>query len=104
MGTPDVWGRMSSLGGSVVDLTSESLELAFDVGRAPFTEDEYEGFQNTLLGIIQDNLIGGIMMSAIGPEGVGGEIIEGLPEVVKRPIRVLTDEVLGPIDAWQLPG
>ena len=101
MGTPDVWGRMSQLGGSVVDLTSESLELAFDVGRAPFTEDEYEGFQNTLLGIIQDNLIGGIMMSAIGPEGVGGEIIEGLPEVVKRPIRVLTDEVLGPIDAWQ---
>ena len=89
MAAPDVWGRMSQIGGAVLDLSAGSLELFFDIARAPISPDEYEGFQNTLLGIIQDNLIGGVMMSAIGPEGVGGEIIEGLPEGVRKPLSLI---------------
>ena len=58
------WSRVSGIGGAAVDHAAAWGDLAVDIARAPFTEDEYEGFQNTLLGIIQDDLIGNVMMSA----------------------------------------
>jgi len=95
------WDRISKIAGAVVDHGEAWKDLTFDVVRAPFTEDEYEGFGNTLLGIIQDDVVGGLMMTAIGPEGIGGQTIGAIPEEIREPIGTFTTEVLGHVDAWQ---
>ena len=95
------WSRVSGIGGAAVDHAAAWGDLAVDIARAPFTEDEYEGFQNTLLGIIQDDLIGNVMMTAIGPEGIGGQTIGAIPEEIRKPIGTFTSEVIGRVDAWQ---
>ena len=95
------WDRISKIAGAVVDHGEAWKDLTFDVVRAPFTEDEYEGFGNTLLGIIQDDVVGGLMMTAIGPEGIGGQTIGAIPEEIREPVGTFTTEVLGRVDAWQ---
>ena len=81
----------------VISRIDEIWDAGFEVGRtgvgtisdlvqAPFTDDEYEGFVGTLWGIAKDRTAEQIV-NLIGPEGVGGEIIEGLPEGVRGPGR-----------------
>jgi hypothetical protein len=99
MGSPDFFGRLGQIGGAFVDHGAAWGDFVGDVVRSPV--DIYQdGFTDTLLKIIQDDVIGGLMMTAIGPEGVGGEIIEGLPGVIKEPVSSAVG-VLGEIDAWQ---
>jgi hypothetical protein len=99
MGSPDFFGRLGQIGGALLDHGSAWGDFIGDVARSPV--DIYQdGFTDTLLKIIQDDVIGGLMMTAIGPEGVGGEIIEGLPGVIKEPVSAAVG-VLGEVDAWQ---
>lgn len=85
--------------GSVFNRIDEIWDAGFEVGRtgvgtigdlvqAPFTDDEYEGFIGTLWGVTKDRGADQIV-NLIGPEGVGGEIIEALPEGVRGPGRSL---------------
>lgn len=99
MGSPDFFGRLGQIGGAVLDHGAAWGDFIGDVVRSPV--DIYEdGFTETLLKIIQEDVIGGLMMTAIGPEGIGGEIIEGLPGAVKEPVSSAVG-VLGQVDAWQ---
>ena len=50
---------------------------------------------------MQDNVIGGVLSSAIGPEGALGSAIGALPEEIRAPVRSFNNEVLGRVDAWQ---
>ena len=95
------YDRIGKIASGVVDLGSEVVELGIDIAKAPFVEDEYEGIGNTIIGIMQDNVIGGVLSSAIGPEGALGSAIGALPEGVRAPIRSFNNEVIGRIDAWQ---
>ena len=99
MGSPDFFGRLSQIGGAFIDHGEAWGDFIGDIVRSPV--DIYQdGFTDTLLKIIQDDVIGGLMMTAIGPEGIGGEIIEGLPGVIKEPVSSAVG-VLGEVDAWQ---
>ena len=95
------YDRIGKIASGVVDLGSEVVELGIDIAKAPFVEDEYDGIGNTILGIMQDNIIGGVLSTAIGPEGALGSAIGGLPEGIRAPIRTFNDEVIGRVDAWQ---
>lgn len=95
------YDRIGKIASGVVDLGGEVVELGIDVVKAPFVEDEYEGIGNTILGIMQDNVIGGVLSSAIGPEGALGSAIGALPEEIRAPVRSFNNEVLGRVDAWQ---
>ena len=95
------YDRIGKIASGVVDIGSEVVELGIDIAKAPFVEDEYEGIGNTIIGIMQDNVIGGVLSTAIGPEGALGSAIGGLPEGVRAPIRSFNNEVIGRIDAWQ---
>jgi hypothetical protein len=83
----------------VFNRIDEIWDAGFEVGRtgvgtigdlvqAPFTDDEYEGFIGTMWGVAKDRGADQIV-NLIGPEGVGGEIIEALPEGVRAPGRSL---------------
>lgn len=99
MGSPDFFGRLGQIGGAFIDHGEAWGDFIGDIVRSPV--DIYQdGFTDTLLKIIQDDVIGGLMMTAIGPEGIGGEIIEGLPGVIKEPVSSAVG-VLGEVDAWQ---
>jgi hypothetical protein len=95
------WDRLSKIAGAVVDHAEAWKDLSFDIVRAPFTDDEYEGFGNTILGIVQDDVVGGLLGTAIGPEGIGGQAIGAIPEEIRQPVGTFTTEVLGRVDAWQ---
>lgn len=95
------YDRIGKIAGGVMDLGSELIELNIDIVKSVVTEDEYDGIGNTIVGIVQDNVIGGVLASAIGPEGALGSAIGGLPEAVRAPIRSFNDEVLGRVDAFQ---
>mgnify|MGYP001191176558 CR=1 FL=1 len=95
------WDRLSKIAGAVVDHGEAWKDLSFDIVRAPFTDDEYEGFGNTILGIVQDDVVGGLLGTAIGPEGIGGQVIGAIPEEIRQPVGTFTTEVLGRVDAWQ---
>ena len=95
------YDRIGKIAGGVLDLGTEIVELNIDIAKSIVMEDEYEGLGNTIIGIVQDNLIGGVLSSAIGPEGALGSAIGGLPEAVRAPIRTFNNEVLGRVDAFQ---
>ena len=78
------WDRLSKIAGAVVDHGEAWKDLSFDIVRAPFTDDEYEGFGNTILGIVQDDVVGGLLGTAIGPEGIGGQVIGAIPEEIRQ--------------------
>ena len=66
------YDRIGKIAGGVLDLGSEIVDLNIDIVRSVVTEDEYDGIGNTIIGIVQDNVIGGVLASAIGPEGALG--------------------------------
>ena len=65
------------------------------------TQDEYEGVAGTIWGSWNDNVLGegGVLQSAIGPEGVGGEIIDAMPDPVKDIGRPIFNATFDTIDA-----
>ena len=68
-------------------LTESSVEFFTDVlGEFVGTQDDYDGLAGTIWGSWNDNVLGegGVVESAIGPEGVGGEIIEAIPESIRK--------------------
>ena len=65
------------------------------------TQDEYDGVAATIWGSWNDNVLGegGVLQSAIGPEGVGGEIIDSMPDSVKEVGRPIFNATFDTIDA-----
>ena len=93
--------RIGKIVGGFADLGAEVGELTFDIVKAPFVEDEYDGIAATVNGILKENLIKGVLGSAFGPEGGIGSTIGAIPEEVRSPIRQFVVPVLGQIDALQ---
>ena len=60
-----------------------AVNTVVDLAEAPFTDDEYEGFLSTIWGITV-NRGAEMVQNLIGPEGVGGELIEALPEPIRH--------------------
>ena len=84
--------RFGNIANAAWQGTDSAFEFLTDILQE-FTgsQDEYDGMVGTIWGSWNDNVIGegGVLQSAIGPEGVGGEIIDALPNPVKdvgRPI------------------
>ena len=63
--------------------------------------DDYDGVVGTIWGSWNDNILGegGVLQSAIGPEGVGGEIIDSMPGIVKETGRPIFNATFDTIDA-----
>ena len=63
--------------------------------------DDYDGIVGTIWGSWNDNILGegGVLQSAIGPEGVGGEIIDSMPGFVKETGRPIFNATFDTIDA-----
>ena len=96
-----ILSRIGKIASGFTNFGSELVELAVDTVRAPFTEDEYDGVAATIVGITQDNLISGVLASAVG-EGSPLEATVGvIPEKYRKPVRTFSNEVLGAVDAWQ---
>mgnify|MGYP001159802309 CR=1 FL=1 len=95
------YDRIGKIVGGFADLGAEVGELTFDIVKAPFVEDEYDGVAATVNGILKENLIKGVLGSAFGPEGGIGSTIGAIPEEVRSPIRQFVVPVLGQIDALQ---
>ena len=80
-----------------LDFGVELTELGYDTVRAPFADDRSAAFKS----VLEDNLISGVLATAIGPEGPIGAGIAILPEQFRKPVRLFNDEILGPLDVWQ---
>ena len=77
-----VFNRLDEIWDAGFELGRTAVGTIGDLAQAPFTDDEYEGFVGTLWGITKDRGAAGIG-NLIGPEGIGGEIIEAIPESVR---------------------
>ena len=80
MGIPS---RASGIANAAFQATASGVELFTDIVRGVVDdEDEYDGIAGTIWGSWNDNVLGegGVLQSLMGPEGVGGQIIGGLPE------------------------
>ena len=97
----DILGRMGKIVGGFTNIASETVELGWDVIRSPFTEDEYDGVAATIVGITQDNLISGVLASAVGEGSPLEAAVGAIPEDYRTPVRKFTNDVLGAVDAWQ---
>ena len=68
-------------------LTESGVEFFTDI-LWEFTgdNDDYDGAAGTIWGSWNDNVLGegGVVDSLIGPEGIGGEIIEAIPETIRQ--------------------
>ena len=93
--------RVSGIGMGFYNLGSEIVETGWDTIRSVFTPDEYEGVGGTIVGIVQDNLISGVMQSAFGQGSALEQAVGAIPGEVRAPIGTFTNEVLGRVDAFQ---
>ena len=96
-----ILSRMGKIVGGFTNIASETVELGWDVIRSPFTEDEYDGVAATIVGITQDNLISGVLASAVGEGSPLEAAVGAIPEDYRTPVRKFTNDVLGAVDAWQ---
>jgi len=65
------------------EVARTGVNTALDIAQAPFTDDDYEGFVGTILGVTLDRG-SEALEHLIGPEGVGGVLIGALPEPVRK--------------------
>jgi hypothetical protein len=93
--------RVSGIATGFYTLGSEIVETGWDTIRSVFTPDEYEGVGDTIVGIIQDNLISGVMGSAFGQGSALEQTVGAIPEKARAPISTFTNEVLGRVDTFQ---
>ena len=82
-------------------LTESGVEFFTDI-LWEFTgdNDDYDGAAGTIWGSWNDNILGegGVVDSAIGPEGIGGEIIEAIPEVIRKSTGPIFNQAFDVID------
>jgi hypothetical protein len=93
--------RVGGIIGGFTNLGGEIVETVWDTARSVVTPDEYEGVGDTILGIVQDNLISGVMQAAFGEGSALEQTVGVIPGAVRAPIATFTSEVLGKVDAWQ---
>ena len=78
-----IYSRLDKIWDAGFEVGRISVNTIIDIAEAPFTDDEYEGFKQTALGIA-GRRAAELLQATIGPEGVGGSIIGALPEPVRR--------------------
>ncbi len=93
--------RVGGIIGGFTNLGEEIVETVWDTARSVVTDDEYEGVGDTILGIVQDNLISGVMQAAFGEGSALEQTVGVIPGSVRAPIATFTNDVLGTVDAWQ---
>ena len=82
--------RIREIAGAAGKAGGDLAGFVGDLVTAPFVEDEFEKFWPTVKGVAGKRLLGneeygpGYVPHMIGPEGVIGEVIEGLPEGLRE--------------------
>lgn len=89
----DIWGGATDIVEGSVNIVTD---LVGGVG-GELLDGDISGAAGELFGTIQDDLIGGVLQGAIGPEGIGGGLIGALPEWVRAPGRSIITPTL---EAW----
>ena len=79
-----MWGisRIGKLWDAGFEVGRTAVNTVVDLAEAPFTEDEYDGFLDTMWGITSEST-GNQLENLFGPEGVGGVLIGAIPEPVR---------------------
>ena len=91
-----LWNFISKIGKGAFNTGVQSIDFVTDIAQEALPgRDEYEGsgIADTIWGSFNDNILGegGVMQSAIGPEGVGGTIIGAIPESARKPMKSVID-------------
>jgi len=91
-----LWDGIVKVAKGLFDTGVQSVDFVTDIAQEALPgRDEYEGegVWDTIWGSFNDNILGegGALQSAIGPEGVGGTIIGGIPESVRKPMKSVID-------------
>ena len=91
-----LWNFISKIGKGAFNTGVQSIDFVTDIAQEALPgRDEYEGsgIADTIWGSFNDNILGegGVMQSAIGPEGVGGTIIGAIPESARKPMKNVID-------------
>ena len=85
--------RVGGIIGGFTNLGGEIVETVWDTARSVVTDDEYEGVGDTILGIVQDNLISGVMQAAFGEGSALEQTVGVIPGAVRAPIATFTSEL-----------
>ncbi len=96
MGLGNLWDGVVKVSKGLFNTGVQSVDFVNDIIKEALPgRDDYEGegIIDTVWGSFNDNILGegGAMQSAIGPEGVGGTIIGGIPESVRQPMKSVID-------------
>ncbi|MBP01100.1 MAG: hypothetical protein CMG34_07795 [Candidatus Marinimicrobia bacterium] len=75
--------RIGKLWDAGFEVGRTAVNTVVDLAEAPFTEDEYDGFLDTIWGVSKDRGVE-LMQHTIGPEGVGGVLIGALPKPIRE--------------------
>ena len=91
-----LWDGVVKVAKGLFNTGVQSVDFVTDIAQEALPgRDEYEGegVWDTVWGSFNDNILGegGALQSAIGPEGVGGTIIGGIPESVRKPMKSVID-------------
>ena len=79
--------RIEKIVDATVNLAESRVNMVLDIVTAPFTDDEYEGFTDTVRGIAGQQ-VGEEMRHTLGPGGSVEVAVGGLPEqLVRKPLR-----------------
>tara|TARA_B100000700_G_scaffold11235_1_gene11436 strand:+ start:4564 stop:9897 length:5334 start_codon:yes stop_codon:yes gene_type:complete len=79
--------RIEKIVDAAVDLSTARVNTVLDIVTAPFTDDEYEGFTDTVRGIANQH-VSDEMVHTLGPGGSVEVAVGGLPEqLVRKPLR-----------------
>ena len=73
------------IGSGVAGVADNVVGIPVDLGQAVFSEDEYEGFRGTLMGIAVDRG-SGVLENAFGPDEGFGAAIRTLPRGFRQPL------------------
>ena len=91
-----LWNFIEKIAKGAFNTGVQSVDFVTDIAQEALPgRDEYEGsgIADTIWGSFNDNVLGegGVMQSAIGPEGVGGTIIGAISPAVRKPIKKVID-------------
>ncbi len=82
----DAWERAEDIAGGAAGVVDGTADLVIDLAQAPFTDDEYGGFWDTLTGVGRKSGAQ-ILESSIGPDKGLGAFIGGLPGTPRDDVR-----------------